>query len=218
MHLSYDDTEVQNTKKYAQGQTTCKRGGAIWAGKGTEEQKAGGLEVETSRSIDRRSGKRLSWSREAGGLLSSHHYASLSTHNAVWGRRAPDETLHLATITPNSVLHRLAGDNGGPCKQKRQSGSAGTYRACLSRPSPFQATHRSHKVAPPAQPLRSEARWPGRCRCRHLPGSPTSIAAGCCCSEPGQREQPRVGSQEAWAPRSVWAPHERHWRESRKGQ
>lgn len=114
MHLSYDDTEVQNTKKYAQGQTTCKRGGAIWAGKGTEEQKAGGLEVETSRSIDRRSGKRLSWSREAGGLLSSHHYASLSTHNAVWGRRAPDETLHLATITPNSVLHRLAGDNGGP--------------------------------------------------------------------------------------------------------
>lgn len=68
-------------------------------------------------------------------------YANPSAHNAVWGRRAPDETLHLATVTPNSILHRLTGDNGGPCKQKRESGSAGTYNACPPRPSPSQNTH-----------------------------------------------------------------------------
>lgn len=94
---------------------------------------------------------------------------------------------------------------GGPASKKMQSGPAGTYSICAPSP-PTQATHHLHKVAPPAQPLRSEARWPGRCRCRHLPGSPTSTAAGCCYSGPGQREQPRVGSQEAWAPRFVWAP------------
>lgn len=108
---------------------------------------------------------------------------------------------------------------GGPASEKTRSGPVGTCSPCSQEPppQPTQATHHSHKVAPPAQPLRSEARWPGRCRCRHLPGSPTSEAVGCCYSEPGQREQPRVGSQEAWAPRSVRAPHWRHWKESRKG-
>lgn len=52
-------------------------------------------------------------SREATGCRPG---AGPSTHNAVWGWRAPDETLHLATITPDGVLHGLAGDNGGPCK------------------------------------------------------------------------------------------------------
>lgn len=59
-----------------------------------------------------------------------------STHNAVWGRCAPDETLHLAAVSPDSVLHRLAGDNGGPCKQKTQSGSAGTRSTCPRGPVP----------------------------------------------------------------------------------
>lgn len=128
-----------------------------------------------------------------------------STHNAVWGRCAPDETLHLAAVSPHSVLHRLAGDDGGPCKQETQSGSAGPA-APAPAPRPPRAAHHSRRAAPPAQLLRCGARWPGRCRCRHLPGSPTSAAAGCCYSAPGQREQPRVGSQEAWAPRSGGAP------------
>lgn len=40
------------------------------------------------------------------------------THNAVWRWRTPDETLHLATVAPDGVLHGLAGDDGGPCKQE----------------------------------------------------------------------------------------------------
>lgn len=98
---------------------------------------------------------------------------------------------------------------GGPASKRTGPGPAGTSSSPPPAPSPHrlhQAPHRSRKAAPPAQPLRSEAQWPGRCKCRHRPGSPTSAAAGCCYSGPGQREQPRVGSQEAWAPRSVWAP------------
>lgn len=94
---------------------------------------------------------------------------------------------------------------GGPVSRRRSQGQL-EPEAPAPRPNPSQATHHSRKAAPPAQPLQCEARWPGRCRCRRLPGSPTSAAAGCCCSGPGQREQPRVGSQEAWAPRSGGAP------------
>lgn len=43
--------------------------------------------------------------------------AGPSTHDAVRRWRAPDEALHLATVTPHGVLHCLAGDNGGPCEQ-----------------------------------------------------------------------------------------------------
>lgn len=95
---------------------------------------------------------------------------------------------------------------GGPASKR-------AVRACWSpwclpaqAPALLAATHHSRTAAPPAQPPLSEAQWPGTCRCQHLPGSPTSTAAGCCYSGPGQREQPRVGSQEAWAPRSGWAP------------
>lgn len=97
---------------------------------------------------------------------------------------------------------------GGPASKRTGSGPAGTSSSPPPGPPTClpQAPHHSRKVAPHAQPLRSEAQWPGRCRCQHRPGSPTSAAAGCCYSGPGQREQPRVGSQEAWAPRSVWAP------------
>ena len=130
------------------------------------------------------------------------------THNAVWRWRTPDETLHFAAVAPDGVLHGLAGDDGGPCKQEDRVRASWNLQQPAPRPPTClpQAPHRSRKVAPHAQPLRSEAQWPGRCRCRHRPGSPTSAAAGCCYSGPGQREQPRVGSQEAWAPRSVWAP------------
>ena len=40
------------------------------------------------------------------------------THNAVWRWRTPDETLHFAAVAPDGVLHGLAGDDGGPCKQE----------------------------------------------------------------------------------------------------
>lgn len=38
-----------------------------------------------------------------------------STHDAVWGRRAADETLHLAAVPTHGVLHSLARDDGGSC-------------------------------------------------------------------------------------------------------
>lgn len=128
------------------------------------------------------------------------------THDAVWGWGAPDETFHFATITPNSVLHGLAGDDGGTCERQDPWGRSQPAALPARDPAPPQTTHHSHTAAPPAQPPRCEARWPGRCRCPHQPGSQTSAAAGYCYSGPGQREQPRVGSQEAWAPRSRRAP------------
>lgn len=218
MHPSYDeDTEVQNTKKSAQGQTTRKRGGAIWAGKGTEEQKVRGLRVKTSRSIDRESGRRLSCGREAGGCCPHITMPISALTMRSGGGVLP---MKHSTLPPSPLTAYCTASleiMGGPASRRGSQGQLEPTVPVYPSPAP-QATHRSHKVAPPAQPLQFVARWPGRCRCRHLPGSPTSTAAGCCCSGPGQREEPRVGSQEAWAPRSVWAPYEKHWKESRKGQ
>lgn len=88
---------------------------------------------------------------------------------------------------------------GGPASKRTRSGPGRAGAGGGGQAAP-QAAHRSRRGAPPSRPRRSEARWRGRCRCRHRPGSRTSTAAGCCYSGPGQREQPRVGSQEAWAP------------------
>lgn len=99
-------------------------------GRGT---KVGGSEVERSRSRDRGSGGDCA-ERRAG--ADCPRPGRPSTHNAVWGRCAPDETLHLAAVAPHGILHCLAGDNGGPCEQKTQSGSAGARSACPPGPVP----------------------------------------------------------------------------------
>lgn len=132
-----DNTEVKTTEVICSGPHNKEVGRWHLSRKGTEGQEVGGLEVETWKSTDRESAEARR--RQLAMLAPS---ANPGTHNAVWGRCAANETLHLATVTPHGILHRLAGDNGGPCKQKRRSGSAGSYRTCPPRPSPSQDAHR----------------------------------------------------------------------------
>lgn len=61
-----------------------------------------------------------------------------STHDAVRGRRAADETLHLAAVPAHGVLHGLARDDGGSCGRR-----GGLYR----NPAGI-APHRHHNLRP----------------------------------------------------------------------
>lgn len=165
-----------------------------------------GLEVEISRSVDRESGRRPGRSREAAGRPRSCPMPGPALTMRSGGGVLP---MKHSTLPPSPLTAYCTASleiMGGPASTR---GGQGQLEPILpAHPGPaHQATHHSHRGAHPAQPLRSEARWPGTCRCQHRPGSQTSTAAGCCYSGPGQREQPRVGSQEAWAPRSVWVPH-----------
>lgn len=159
----------------------------------------------------RRGEEKLGRSEHQGCLLSLP-----STHNSIRRRGTPNEALHLATVTSHCKLHCLAGDNRGSYKQED---TVRPDRGCSAGPgvSPTQGTHHLRKVVPLAQPLRFEAQWPDRYRCQHLPGSLTSATADCCYSGPGQRDYPRMGSQEARTPRLVRAPYQRHGKESTKG-